>query len=116
MTIPGELDDAAKIDGCSTLRTYWNIIIPLAKPALAATAIFSFVGNWNNYLAPLIYISSEHLYTIPLGLTLFQARIAGTHYHHLMAVSILALIPIIVIFFIGQRYFIQGITLTGTKR
>ncbi len=115
MTIPGELDDAARIDGCSTWRIYWNIMLPLCKPALATVAIFSFIANWNNFMAPLIYISSQAKYTLPLGLNLFSGRIGGTQYHLVMAVSVLTLLPIIVMFSFAQKYFIRGITLTGIK-
>lgn len=115
MTIPGELDDAARIDGCSTWRIYWNIMLPLCKPALATVAIFSFIANWNNFMAPLIYISSQAKYTLPLGLNLFRGRIGGTQYHLVMAVSVLTLLPIIVMFSFAQKYFIRGITLTGIK-
>lgn len=114
MTIPLELDDAAKIDGCSTLRIYWNIMLPLSKPALAAVAIFAFVGNWNNFMGPLIYLSSEEKYVLSLGLRLFQGQFS-LQMHLLMAVSVLNVLPIIIVFFFAQKYFIQGIALTGIK-
>ncbi|GAH54781.1 unnamed protein product, partial [marine sediment metagenome] len=114
MTIPFELDDAAKIDGCSALRIYWSIMLPLSKPALAAVAIFSFVGNWNNFMGPLIYLSSAEKYTLALGLQLFQGQYM-IEMGLLMAASVLVLLPIIIVFFFAQKYFIQGITLTGLK-
>ena len=74
MGLPRELDDAARIDGCSYFRIYWNIILPLSKPALATIAIFGFIGNWNNFLGPLIYINKQELYTLALGLNLFRGQ------------------------------------------
>jgi len=115
-TIPTELDDAARIDGCSSWRIYWNIMLPLCKPALATIAIFSFIGNWNDFLGPLIYLSSMEKYTLVLGLNLFRARIGPTPYHLLMAVSVIILIPVIAVFSFAQKYFTQGIALAGIKR
>jgi ABC-type glycerol-3-phosphate transport system permease component len=114
MGLPRELDDAARIDGCSYFRIYWNIILPLSKPALATIAIFGFIGNWNNFLGPLIYINKQELYTLALGLNLFRGQFV-TYYNQLMAVSILALAPILIVFFFTQKQFIQGIALTGLK-
>lgn len=112
--LPRELDDAARIDGCSYFRIYWNIILPLSKPALATIAIFGFIGNWNNFLGPLIYINKQELYTLALGLNLFRGQYV-TYYNQLMAVSLLALAPILIVFFFTQKQFIQGIALTGIK-
>ena len=112
MGIPRELDEAAHIDGASFFRIYWNIILPLSKPALGAVAIFAFIGNWNNLLDPLIYLRSQNLYTIALGLNLFLGQYV-TVVNQLMAVSILALLPILIIFFFAQKVFVQGVTLSG---
>jgi multiple sugar transport system permease protein len=112
MSIPHELDEAAHIDGASYFRIYWNIILPLSKPALGAVAIFAFIGNWNNLLDPLIYLRSQNLYTIALGLNLFLGQYV-TVVNQLMAVSILALLPILIIFFFAQKVFVQGVTLSG---
>ena len=112
MSIPHELDEAAHIDGASFFRIYWNIILPLSKPALGAVAIFAFIGNWNNLLDPLIYLRSQSLYTIALGLNLFLGQYV-TVVNQLMAVSILALLPILIIFFFAQKVFVQGVTLSG---
>jgi len=112
MGIPLDLDDAARIDGASNLRILTHIILPLSKPALATVAIFAFVGNWNNLLDPLIYLRSTEKFTLAIGLNLFRGQYF-TQYNQLMAVSILTLLPILVIFFVAQKYFIQGITLTG---
>ena len=112
MSIPHELDEAAHMDGASNLRVFWNIILPLSKPALGTVAIFAFIGNWNNFLDPLVYLRSQDLFTIALGLNLFRGEYV-TVVNQLMAVSILALLPILVIFFFAQKIFVQGITLSG---
>jgi ABC-type glycerol-3-phosphate transport system permease component len=114
VTVPTELDDAAKIDGCSNFRILWQILLPLSKPALAAVAIFSFMGTWNDFLAPLIYLNKESLFTLSLGLTSFRTQFE-VYWNHLMAVSVIVLLPCLIIFFVAQRWFIQGITLTGLK-
>lgn len=112
MTIPRDLDDAARIDGASHLRILFDVILPLSKPALATVAIFSFIGNWTNLLDPLIYLRSTDLYTLALGLNLFRGQ-NFTQFNMLMAVSILTLLPVLVVFFVAQRTFIRGVTLTG---
>jgi ABC-type glycerol-3-phosphate transport system permease component len=112
MTIPRDLDDAARIDGASTWRIFTSIILPLSRPALATVAIFAFIGNWNNLLDPLIYLRSQERYTLALGLNLFR-RQNFTAFNQLMAVSILTLLPVLVIFFVAQKYFVRGVALTG---
>ncbi len=114
MSIPYEMDEAAKIDGCSNFGVYWRILLPLCKPALATVAVFSFVYNWNDYLNPLIYLDTNSKKTLALGLKNFVS-LYGQDYHLLMAASLLISIPIAVIFLVGQRYFIQGIATTGLK-
>ena len=114
MSIPTELDEAAYMDGCTKLGIYWRIILPLSKPALATVVVFSFIAHWNDFLGPLIYLNSESNYTLAIGLSLFQTW-HSTAYQLLMAASLLVLLPVIVIFFFAQRYFIEGITLTGIK-
>ena len=114
MTIPSELEDAAKIDGCSPLGIYWNVALPLSKPALATVAIFSFMGHWNDFMGPLIYIQSMENKTLALGLNSFKS-LHGTEYHLLMAASIAVLLPVLAIFFSAQKYFVQGIVLSGIK-
>nr|WP_226984163.1 carbohydrate ABC transporter permease [Halothermothrix orenii] len=114
ITIPGELEDAARIDGCSEFRIYWNIILPLSKPALTTLAIFHFMYNWNDFLWPLVMTSSSTMRTLPVGLALFM----GEHvieYGLLMAGATLALLPIVVAYLFAQRFFIKGIALTGLK-
>jgi multiple sugar transport system permease protein len=114
MSIPYELDEAAKIDGCSNFGLFWRILLPLCKPALTTVAIFSFVYNWNDFLNPLIYLDSNANKTLALGLTNFVS-LYGQDYHLLMAASLLISIPIVVMFLIGQKQFIQGIVTTGLK-
>ncbi len=114
MTIPIELADAARIDGCSELGIYRRVILPLSKPALATVALFSFVAHWHDFLAPLIYLKDDTKYTLSLGLQQFQ-RQYGAEWSLLMATSVVITIPIIILFFFTQRTYIQGITLTGMK-
>lgn len=112
MSIPRDLDEAARIDGASTWDILWMVIFPLSGPALATVAIFAFIGNWSNLLDPLIYIRSEELFTLALGLNLFRgANYTQTNY--LMAVSVLTLIPVLFMFFLSQKLFVQGVQLTG---
>lgn len=115
MTLPKELDEAALIDGANWLQILWYIAIPLSKSALASVAIFAFVGNWNNYLAPLVYLQDDKLFTLPLGLTQFQGQFGNVAYHYMMSNAVIILIPVIILFFVSQRAFIEGITMTGSK-
>ncbi|MDO8589417.1 MAG: carbohydrate ABC transporter permease [Armatimonadota bacterium] len=114
MTIPRDLSEAAKLDGCSEFDIYRRVILPLAKPALAMVGLWTFMGAWNDFLGPLIYLVDEANYTLSLGLAMFLGQY-GSEYGMLMAVSTVVTIPIIVLFFFTQRTFIQGITLTGIK-
>jgi ABC-type glycerol-3-phosphate transport system permease component len=114
--IPMELSEAAHIDGASELRIWWQIVMPLARPALAAVTIFAFNGAWEDYLHPLIYLSSESKYTLQLGLTTFEGGGGGIpQWNLMMAASIVVMLPVVIVFFLGQRYFIEGVTLTGLK-
>jgi multiple sugar transport system permease protein len=114
MTINTELDDAARIDGAGWFRIYWNILMPLSKPALGVIAIQAFAWNWNNYLGPLIYLSKPDKLTVAIALRLFEtqqsARIPLT-----MAMTVVALIPVLIVFYIAQAKFIQGIVVSGVK-
>lgn len=114
MTIPMELEEAAKIDGCSPFTTYWRIMLPLVKPALAAVTIMAFMGSWNNFMGPLIYINSPEKMPLSYALYLFQGAHGGEQ-GMLMAASTMVMLPVLMLFFFTQRYFIQGITLTGIK-
>jgi ABC-type glycerol-3-phosphate transport system permease component len=114
--IPMDLSEAAHIDGASELRIWWQIVMPLARPALAAVTIFAFNGAWEDYLHPLIYLSSESKYTLQLGLTTFEGGGGGIpQWNLMMAASIVVMLPVVIVFFLGQRYFIEGVTLTGLK-
>ena len=113
-TIPAELSDAARIDGASELGIYWRIIMPLAGPALTAVAIFTVLNTWNDFLGPLVYISSQDKFTLALGLAQFRGLYA-TQWQYLMAASTVVVVPTLVLFFMAQRYFIQGVVLTGLK-
>ena len=114
MGIPRDLEDAAKIDGCNFMHIYWHVIMPLIKPTLACIAVFTFLGTWNNFMGPLIFLSDQRLYPLSLGLYAFKVQ-QGGDFGMMMAGSLLMTMPIILIFFFAQRYFIQGIALTGTK-
>jgi ABC-type glycerol-3-phosphate transport system permease component len=114
MNIPLELEEAALIDGANRLQILWKVIVPLSKPALAAIAIFNFQGVWNDFLYPLVFLHKQTNYTIALGLNFFRSTYT-VHWGYLMAASIVALLPMVIIFFFAQRYFIQGITFTGIK-
>ncbi|MDH7480631.1 MAG: carbohydrate ABC transporter permease [Armatimonadota bacterium] len=114
LTIPTELEDAAKIDGCSPFGVYWNVAIPLSKPALATVAVFSFMSHWNDFMGPLIYIQSMENKTLALGLASFKT-LHGTEYHLMMAASVAVLLPVLIIFFSAQKYFVRGIVMSGLK-
>lgn len=114
LTIPHSLSDAARIDGCSEFRIYWNIILPLVKPALLTVAIFQFQAAWNDFIGPLIYLNSGEMYTLALGIQQFQG-LYNSQWQLLMAASTIMTIPVILLFFVAQRYFIQGIVMTGIK-
>jgi len=114
LTIPLEMDDAAKIDGSSIPGIYWRIVLPLSKPALAAISIFVFQGHWNDFLFPLIYLHSRNNFTLALGLRAFQGQY-GTDWNLLMAASLVVMAPLLLLFFFAQRYFIQGVVFSGVK-
>ena len=113
-TIPFELSEAAKIDGCSEWGIFSRIILPLAKPALAVVALFAFMAAWNDFLGPLIYLHSQEQFTLSLGLQFYKSKQAA-EWHLLMAASTVVVAPVIVLFFFTQRLFIQGIAATGLK-
>jgi len=114
LTIPKELEDAARLDGCSYFRIYWQIMLPLTKPALATVVIFTFMGVWNDFLGPLLYLQDPEKYTLAIGLQVFLTQ-HGADWGLLMAASTMIVIPVIVTFFFTQKQFIQGIVLTGLK-
>ena len=114
MSIPQELSEAAYIDGANEFRIFWSVILPLAKPALATVAVFQFIRSWTDYLNPLIYLNDQSLYTLQLGLQQYSSQY-GREWGLLMAAAVLITLPPIVIFFLTQRTFVQGVTLTGIK-
>ena len=114
LTLPRELDEAARLDGASYFQIYWNVLMPLCRPALVTVGLFAFIYAWKDLMAPLIYLNSTQNQTLELGLRTFQT-IRGTEWNLLMAGSVIVLIPLLVLFFAGQRYFIQGIVMTGLK-
>ncbi|KWX70614.1 carbohydrate ABC transporter permease [Paenibacillus jilunlii] len=114
LSIPRDLDEAAYVDGASHWRIFISIIIPLTRPALVVVGLFTFLASWNDFLGPLVYLNSESKYTLALGLQQFKGMYAA-EWHLMMAAATVVLAPAIVVFFIGQRYFIEGITLTGIK-
>ncbi len=113
-TIPRELDEAALIDGANPLQILWNIILPLSRPALIAVAIFAALNSWNDFLGPLIYLNDSRHFTLALGLAEFTG-LYSSQWHLLMAASTVVIVPVVVLFFFAQRYFIEGIALTGSK-
>jgi multiple sugar transport system permease protein len=116
MTIPDELSEAARIDGCSDFAIFWRIILPLSKPALSCVALFTFMNVWNDFLGPSVYLQHPEQYTLALGLQQLQGfRGAVTEWNLLMGASTLVIAPLVVLFFLTQRTFIQGIATTGLK-
>jgi multiple sugar transport system permease protein len=115
MTIPHELAEASRIDGCSEPRIYAQIILPLATPAIAAVVLFEFMWTWNDFLAPLLYLSKMENWTLALGLLQFRESSGETSWEQLMAASTLMVLPAVILYFVGQKYFIQGIATTGFK-
>jgi multiple sugar transport system permease protein len=114
ITIPKDLDEAAKIDGCTPWRTFWKIMFPLAAPSLSTLSIFTFLHSWNEFFEPLVYLNSSRLFTLPLALSLFTTDL-GTKWHLVMAASVVSAVPLLLIFFFAQKKFIEGVTLTGLK-
>jgi ABC-type glycerol-3-phosphate transport system permease component len=113
-SLPRELFESAEIDGCNPLLSYWKIALPLSRPAVATVAVFAFIATWNDFLGPLVYLSTTDRFTLSLGLSLFH----GLHYtqlHLLMPMSLVALLPVLVLFMFAQRYFVRGIVTTGLR-
>ncbi|MGA2977012.1 MAG: carbohydrate ABC transporter permease [Spirochaetia bacterium] len=114
LTVPKDFDDAARIDGASYWRIYWQIMIPFIQPALIAVGLFQFLFAWNDFFSPLIYLSSKETYTLAVGLQFFIGSYA-TFWNNLMAASLIVIVLPVIVFLIGQRYFVEGVTLTGIK-
>jgi ABC-type glycerol-3-phosphate transport system permease component len=116
MSIPSELEDAAYMDGATRFQILWRIFMPLSLPAVLTVAIFSFQGVWNDFYGPLIYLRSVENFTLALGINQFRGLYGDTQIQYMMAISFLMTIPMIIVFFVTQRFFIRGITLTGVNR
>jgi multiple sugar transport system permease protein len=114
LTIPRELDDAAVIDGASRFGILWRVYVPLSKPALATIGIFTFMGQWNSFIWPLIVTNSEEMRVITTGISMFKDQY-NTNWTLMMAASTTATVPLLIVFLFAQRWFIEGITLTGLK-
>lgn len=115
LTLPGDLTEAARIDGCTELQIFYKIILPLCKPALLVVTLFQFMATWNDFLGPLIYLTEQKDFTLALGLQSFQSQQGGTSWHFLMAASTLVVLPVLALFFLAQKTFIEGIATTGGK-
>lgn len=114
-SIPGELEEAARVDGASRWTTFWKIVLPLAGPALSALTIFTFMGRWNDFLFPLIVVNSKSLYTLPRGIANFSGEYSNNNWPVLMAASLMIMLPVVIIYVAFQRFFIEGISFTGLK-
>lgn len=114
ITIPKDMDEAAEIDGCGPWLTFWKIMLPMTTPAFATLAIFTFLNSWEDFLDPLIYLNSSKLFTLPISLRLFTDT-AGTAWHLLMAASVMATLPLLLVFFFAQKRFVEGVSTTGLK-
>ncbi len=115
LSVPRGLSEAAHVDGAGEFRVYWQIILPLAKPAMLVVALFQFMASWNDFLGPLIYLPDQSTFTLAVGLQFFQSQHGGTDWNLLMAASTLVILPVIVLFFLTQKSFVEGISLTGLK-
>jgi len=114
--LPGDLEDAAKIDGCNPFQTFWKIALPLAVPAIATLAMFTFITTWNSFMWPLIVTNSDSMRTLPVGLAIFKGSFRETtEWGQLMACAVISVIPVIGVFLLGQKYFIKGIMMGGVK-
>jgi pectin-derived oligosaccharide transport system permease protein len=113
--LPTTLDDAAAIDGCGPMRTFWSIILPLCLPAIGVTTVFTFIWTWNDFFTPLLYLNTPEKYTVPLGLSTFQDSTGLSNYGALFAMSIVTLVPIFAVFLFAQKALTQGIATTGLK-
>jgi multiple sugar transport system permease protein len=115
LTLPDELLDAARIDGAGEIGIFWRVVLPLLKPPLASLAIITFLGSWNNFLWPLIVVSKGDLFTLPVGMTVFTQPMRAPYWTYIMAVSTVATLPVVLVFVALQKYFIQGVVLSGMK-
>lgn len=114
VNFPKELEEAAALDGLNPFQIFWYIVLPLAKPALAAQAIFVFMGSWNNFLLPVVILFDPEMFTLPLGLNTFKGQYIS-YWNYIMAASVVFTVPVLVLYIFFNRYFIRGVTFTGTK-
>lgn len=114
-TIPMELSEAATVDGASEFTIFWRIVMPLARPALTVIGIFTFMWAWNDFLGPLLYLTDQQTFTLSMGLQFFQSQHTGAAWNLLMAASLIVILPVIVVFLLAQRVFVEGIATTGVK-
>ncbi|MFC6091958.1 carbohydrate ABC transporter permease [Saccharothrix lopnurensis] len=114
-TLPRDLDESAKIDGAGQWGVFWHVVLPLCRPALITTAIFTFIWSWNDFFGPLIYLSTPDKYPLPLALQLFIDETTGSDFGALMAMSVLALVPVVLFFLFFQRFLVEGVSTTGIK-
>ena len=114
MTLPGEIIDSAKMDGAGVFRTYWNILLPLVGPGLSALGVFTFLGAWNSFYSPLLFLRSWDKYTLPVGLLIMMNQV-DSNPAHVLAAIMLSIIPVLIVFLFSQRYVLSGIALTGLK-
>lgn len=114
MSIPHDIDEAAKIEGCGYFKIYSKILIPLLTPAIGSVIVFSFIENWNNFLSALIYLNDEAKFTLPIGIQYFQTQIF-VDWNKIMGASIISVIPAIIVLFVGQKYLIKGVNLSASK-
>jgi multiple sugar transport system permease protein len=115
MSLPGELMEAARMDGAGFFRIYWQIMLPLAGPGLAALGIFTFLGSWNNFMGPLLYLRSYEKYTFPLAIATLQGYMGIGNRAHVLAGIMISIFPVLLVFLLAQRWVIRGIAVTGLK-
>ena len=118
LTLPSELEEAARLDGCNSMQTFVHVFLPLSKPLLVTIAVFSFTAHWKDFLGPLIYLNSADKFTLTLGLSWFKQTIVGqgsTPYHLVMAATLVVILPMIILFFFTQKAFTEGIAMSGMK-
>jgi multiple sugar transport system permease protein len=115
ISLPVELEEAARIDGLGRFKIFWTIALPLARPALAAVAIFSFLASWNLYLEPIVYLSSTDMFTLPQALTQFADAYGGAMWNVQLAAATMTALPVLIVFVVAQRQFVEGLAHTGLK-
>ena len=115
IALPGELEEAARVDGLGRFKIFWIIALPLAKPALAAVAIFTFLHSWNLYLEPIVFLSSKNMFTLPQALTQFTDAYGGAMWNIQMAAATMTALPVLVVFIVAQKQFVEGLAHTGLK-